>query len=255
MIEDADENEHSATILDAVAEEAENPTFELPWRRIEVVLASPFVRVTALIPVIGYLIVYGDAFQDWFKPSSIGGSLFLSGDLRLRFLYYGGLMVIFALIIYWLFAPALIRRFKDELHLRDYFYASGMPADILEAIHELEKMARSKSAGINLESTFESKLGVYIQAANLRMSGAHECATLEDLIQRAHDAADIHARDMRVIELKDAGHDIVRLSYRYLQGNKRVLRRMCFLFAGAGIALTLVPAVETLLMVILIDFF
>lgn len=234
--------------------ESANPTFTLPWRTVATILSSPFVRVAALVPLVGYLIIYGDAFQDWFNLSSIGSSLFLSGELRLRLFYYGGLMVLTATMIYWLAAPSLIKRFTDETQLRDYFFTSARPSDIEDAIDSLRSLNANRSSGSGLEYAFREKLLQFNKLTAAKIGDEREHRSLEKMIAVAKRGV---AKKNRIIEknkFEVLAYELVRLNYRYSQGCRNFARRGSYACAVIGIFLTLIPAVETLFMVLIIDF-
>jgi hypothetical protein len=92
----------------------------IPWSAISGIGNSTPARLTALAPLIGYLIIYNQLIADFFFLSKAGKVhdnspvtiLDLFRDNKLTFLYFGLVLFGVGAIIFSLFAPKSIRKYK-----------------------------------------------------------------------------------------------------------------------------------------------
>lgn len=92
----------------------------IPWSSIASIGSSAPARLTALAPLIGYLIIYNQFIAEFFFLSNIGPasdlprlSVFdLLRDLKLTFLYFGLVFFGIGAILFLFFAPKSIRKYK-----------------------------------------------------------------------------------------------------------------------------------------------
>jgi len=110
------------------------------WTGITKLIQSPAFRASSFLPVVGYMILYGDAFQGWFEFSVLGDDLILSSSLRLHFLYWGGILIFAATMLHIKFCPSLIKRFPDEGAYIDNFIIAFSPLPVVEAVDSLAKL-------------------------------------------------------------------------------------------------------------------
>jgi hypothetical protein len=91
-----------------------------PWPAIAGIGNSPPARLTALAPLIGYLVIYNQFIADFFFLSESGSAtrlgpatiLDLLSDARLTFLYFGLVFFGIGAILFALLAPKSIRKYK-----------------------------------------------------------------------------------------------------------------------------------------------
>lgn len=92
----------------------------IPWSAIAAVGNSTPVRLTALAPLIGYLIIYNQLIADFFFLSKSSSAVILEHptrfdlfrELKLAFLYFGLLFFGIGSISFSLFAPKSVRKYK-----------------------------------------------------------------------------------------------------------------------------------------------
>lgn len=120
----------------------------IPWSSIAGIGNSAPARLTALVPLVGYLIIYNKIIADFFFLSinsiteSVGPAsiLDLFRSLKLTFLYFGLLLFGMGAIIFALSAPSRIRRYKTPEE-----YVLGMEAAQTEwlIVDSLTRVGRS----------------------------------------------------------------------------------------------------------------
>lgn len=110
---------------------------QVTWSRAAILVRSPIARLAASVPLLGYLVLYGDQFQGIFSFSE--GALktevlWLDTAARTRLLYYGALLIAIAVGIYLFRCPDICRRHKNHQLAVDEFVRIGSSEDILSAI-------------------------------------------------------------------------------------------------------------------------
>ena len=94
-------------------------------------------RESSFLPIAGYLILYGDAFQSWFQFSVLGQEWLFTTSVRLHLLYWGGVFIFAAAILHISFCPGLVKRFPDQDEYVENFISAYSPRPVIEAIHSL----------------------------------------------------------------------------------------------------------------------
>jgi hypothetical protein len=92
----------------------------LPWSRLRPVGNSLVVKLTIIIPVIGYLIIFNDKLAGYANLiSEFGGNdrLGLSVSPRLFQIYFGLCFVAIASAVYSLACPSIIKRYPSAIDL------------------------------------------------------------------------------------------------------------------------------------------
>ena len=92
----------------------------IPWSSIASIGNSSPARLTALAPLIGYLIIYNQFIAEFFFLSNSGMAsdqptlsvLDLLRDLKLTFLYFGLVFFGIGAILFAFFAPRSVRKYK-----------------------------------------------------------------------------------------------------------------------------------------------
>jgi len=121
----------------------------MQWSHSSFLIRSPLVRAAALVPTLGYVLLYGGVFSDLFDFTGALGehAWTLSPSTKVRFLYYGGLMVLFALGLYLWRCPEICKRLHSYEQARDEFSRIGSPHDIHLILNRLEFRWRSHVFG------------------------------------------------------------------------------------------------------------
>lgn len=128
--------------------------YSLDWTSAGYLLKSPLVKTAALIPIFGYLIVFSSEVQSWLDLGALGTQLFISPELKLRFVYYGGVLVIGAFVIYATRCPSLIKQYKNEHELHSAPTLVSASDDIDRIIKHWVHIACSDATGSELDTNF-----------------------------------------------------------------------------------------------------
>lgn len=109
------------------------------WSYLSAIVRSPFAKVITIIPILGYIIIYGESFRDWFDFSvSIGDSiLILNADQRSRYVYYGAIILLLSWAIYYLFAPTQCKRHGNAENAADEYTRIGTASDIAKIVSKI----------------------------------------------------------------------------------------------------------------------
>ncbi len=111
------------------------------WSHASFLVRSPLVRIAATVPMAGYIILFGDAFDGAFGKlfdftGALGSShLLFSSEWKLRMVYYGGLIIGASLLIYILRCPSLSKRNHSDTEAIDEFNRTGIINDLLVEPH------------------------------------------------------------------------------------------------------------------------
>lgn len=114
------------------------------WSRTSSLVRSPLVRLAAAVPTVGYFVLYGDAFADMFSFTDKLGSeyLFLSAQMKVRMLYYGGLCIGVALLIYLWRCPEICKRNQTKHEAHDEFVRIGGSTFITLNVERVDELNR-----------------------------------------------------------------------------------------------------------------
>lgn len=123
----------------------------IPWSALASVGNSSPARLTALAPLIGYLIIYNQLIADFFFLSKGGGIgaepvtvLDLLGDLKLTLLYFGLIFFGIGAILFAVFAPTSIKKYKTP---EEYVLAMGAAQTEWLIVDSLTRVGRSAWKG------------------------------------------------------------------------------------------------------------
>ncbi len=106
------------------------------WRHVIGLLNSPVFRAVVFLPIIGYFILYTDAFHSLLSNHGLESDWILSLNERLSFVYSGGVSLLCAYAIYRTSCPPMIRESNSlELYL-DRQKTTGSARDVLSAIEQ-----------------------------------------------------------------------------------------------------------------------
>ena len=91
------------------------------------------MRIAAAVPTIGYFVLYGDAFSEMFSFTDTLGAEYLifSASEKVRMLYYGGILIGAALLIYLWRCPAICKRVHSTHEAKDEFMRLGGASDLV----------------------------------------------------------------------------------------------------------------------------
>ena len=274
----------------------------IDWKLAGYLLSSPLVRSAALLPVFGYLIVFSTEVQGWLDMGVLGQQFVLSHELKLRLLYYGGVLVVVGLVIYALRCPPLIKKYKDEseLHLAptrvsasdeldrmikswidislsdvgDHsldanfpYFAFGYCEQILHgsdrdfdrAIRRTDSLrfGRPRPRGPQHESSRDGLIE-FLKSYFDKIKEENSRSEISDQeTTHAVNALGIVNQMARVTRITGSALEIAHILYRIEFLRERFSRKfsayLTVLLSGTGLMLMIVPAVETLLQIVLID--
>lgn len=88
-------------------------------------------QFATLIPLLGYAILWSDQFEGWIMKfdRAFGGGSLLTPSQRVEFLYFGSVLILLGMVVFWLLCPRPLRYGS----LRDYLMAVAETADPREA--------------------------------------------------------------------------------------------------------------------------
>ncbi len=94
----------------------------LRWENVRSIANNDFTRVVSLIPIVGYLILFNDEIAGIASFNTLAGvgegdaSPFVLGGLaKLRFVFFGSLLVLFSYAIYRIFRPNELESSNNDL--------------------------------------------------------------------------------------------------------------------------------------------
>lgn len=96
------------------------------WETVKVVANNDFTRVVALIPVVGYLILFNDEIVGMVSFDALAGvdetrrsPFLLDGLTKLRLVFFGSLFVFCSFLTYRLFRPGVLEASKNALEFSE----------------------------------------------------------------------------------------------------------------------------------------
>ena len=117
----------------------------LRWEAVKGVANNDFTRVVALIPVVGYLILFNDEIAGMVSFDALAGvgeakrsPFLLVGLTKLRLVFFGSLFVLCSFLTYRLFRPEVLEESKNGLEFSELVrqrYSVHELAQIEERVH------------------------------------------------------------------------------------------------------------------------
>ncbi|MEL8055762.1 MAG: hypothetical protein AAGK66_06390 [Pseudomonadota bacterium] len=107
----------------------------ISWEKASIIIKSPLVRLAAVVPTLGYVVLYGDQFSSLleFTKAFDGREGLFSASEKSRMLYYGGLLIFCALVVYLLRCPAICKRNDNLYEALDEYARIGTEKQIRQA--------------------------------------------------------------------------------------------------------------------------
>jgi hypothetical protein len=115
------------------------------WDAVQGIANNDFTRVVALIPIVGYLILFNDKIAGIASFDALAGvgeadgsPFFLDGLTKLRLVFFGSLSVLCSFLIYRLFRPEVLEASKNDLEFSELVrqrYSVYELAQMEERIH------------------------------------------------------------------------------------------------------------------------
>lgn len=137
---------------------------KLDWQTAGLLLSSPLVRTAALLPFIGYLIVFSSEMKGWLDFGALGEPFLFPAEMKLRYAYYGGAWVIVAYCMYALRCPQLLKDFKTAAELHEAPTRVGATDELDDIISRWMVPVWSGERLSNLNEGFPYVLIQYSQA-------------------------------------------------------------------------------------------
>lgn len=229
------------------------------WEWITQVVQSPVFRTSSLLPIVGYMIIYGEAFQGWFEFKGLGEMLLLSASDRLRCLYWGGICMLISTSLHWGFCPRLIKRFPARSACVDNFVIAKRSQPVLQAVIDLAQLTGEHNSR---KAQFSNLMNHILRILNpkdpefmkLIAQGVPKLSEFERnrfLIQFGGllTNADTDKSD----RLTEPCIELISFSHTIQNGSRPILRITTIVFAIVGIALVVFPALDTFVRVVLIE--
>lgn len=96
----------------------EDRSFWVRWSLCAAVMQSRLPQAASLLSVLGYAIVFSEKYAFVSNGLSDATGAVVAPQFKLMFM--GGFFVLVGMIIYWLFCPYPIKRFRDRRDYVDY---------------------------------------------------------------------------------------------------------------------------------------
>lgn len=228
------------------------------WSWISKVIQSPLFRASSLVPVVGYMIIYGDAFRDWFTFDSLGEVAFLSPSARLRLLYWGGVLMLIATTVHSLFCPRLIKRFPDEDEYLDNFALSATPKSVIDAWHNLALLTSGHQSRAAKLSNLLNSIARSIQVSDkpiMSVLGRDPTDVSADQFATATSQFRSYlGRSLDKVSIKEICLPLIAYNHSVTRTSKPTIRIFAVICAVLGICLAAIPALETCLRVLIMEF-
>ncbi|VXC83939.1 membrane hypothetical protein [Oceanicaulis sp. 350] len=93
------------------------------WKTSALIIKSPVIKVTSAIPLLGYILLYSEQTNQIFDliPSLSGHGL-IDSDLKANFIYWGAILLLLSIILFYILALKVIKRFSyDEEYSSEEF--------------------------------------------------------------------------------------------------------------------------------------
>lgn len=159
-------------------------TPQLDWGSAKFLLASPLVRTAALLPLIGYLIIFSSEVSSWLDFETLGEPFFIPHEWKLRLVYYGGVLVIAAFCVYHARCPRFLKLHDSEDQLRDAPTRSGSVTELESISARWVAEASSNPTESRLDRNFFVFLAQYCKAVLRGNQKEYESAISEMQGQR-----------------------------------------------------------------------
>jgi hypothetical protein len=109
------------------------------WQPSALLNRSRVVQACSLLPLLGYVVLWGDATQEFVKnvlssDIALGNSAYLPWTVKLHLLYIGSAMMLVGLIIYHVRCPRLIRKFVDEYDYWQFAVSIKSPQVLVDCL-------------------------------------------------------------------------------------------------------------------------
>ena len=125
------------------------------WETVKGVADNDFTRVVALIPVVGYLILFNDEIAGMASFDALAGvgetnssPFLLEGLTKLRLVFFGSIFVLCSFVIYRLFRPEVLEVSKNDLEFSELVrqrYSVYELAQIEEHVHSQSWIERTEA--------------------------------------------------------------------------------------------------------------
>jgi len=230
------------------------------WSTVTRFVQTPFFRAVGLIPVLGYFILYGEAFQSWFNLSSISTFEILDGQARLRLVYFGSIFMLIALGLNAAFCPYIVKRFQSPNDYIEHVFNNLRPDWIARAVFEIHETAiREPIAGATKKDAIEAMrvmidhssypAGKLAKLLGDEIWTAHQQALDEAIGELSRNWAETTRRPA----FRHALEPLLNIHYWAMnEARSNRAQRITIIFATFGAVMVALPAIETFLRVVLI---
>ena len=178
-------------------------------------------QIASLIPILGYAVLWGDAFQEVVMrfELALGSSMLLDPITRIRLLYFGSTLMLFGLIIYWWRCPRPIQQFATRREYIQYVNEGGEQGE-----------ARSAAAAIKRAGPWNEEQKRFLPHKATQILGFE--VTSGDVF---------HASEGSTLP---AVFPVLQAHYELLDRSRPISSALAAAFTYVGTAVFLVPSVE-----------
>lgn len=249
----------------------------LYWRKSTQVLQSPAIRAIALLPVLGYLIIFSSELSGWLNTSMVGDTFLIDPFTKIRMLYYGGVALFVALILHSLFCPETAKKFDNGALAMEEFWREGSARKAMLASQRLLFYMRSNRYHPQLLSNlghihlalYKTSVYDYLAKSGFSFSNAEnealsrfkntqsrdkfqddDISSMQGVLKKAFEQ---HSKNQTLIK-ESLGASIIRTEYEFDQVRIPWFRIPAGILSGVGVILIAIPATETFIHVLTVDF-
>lgn len=204
-------------------------TLQPKWSYASALTRTRLPQFASLVPILGYAVLWGDAFQTWVMRFSVFGPPLLFSTLtRIYLLYLGGVCILVGLVIFWLFCPRPLRLYRSR---REYVEAVRGDRDSIE----------SGRAGAALAA-------VAHEFPPINNTGLIDVRQIHGIVVSDEEIG-ITKREPSAVTA-GAPPPVLTAYYEVLDRRRRVLSACCLSFLTLGGFLFLLPSLEVFFMAI-----
>jgi hypothetical protein len=247
------------------------------WHPSTRILRSSAIRAIALIPVLGYLIIFSSELSGWLNTTVIGDTFLIEPTTKIRMLYYGGVTLFVALLLHSKFCPDTVKNFDNAALAMDDFWRDGSPRKAHVAIQRLlfyicrdkfypkllstierNKLEQYKTAvfdylakaGFSYTAEQNEILSSYwVKLSGTPGSNSEFVRAMQDPLKVAFEQ---HSIENSLIKAA-LGASIIRAEHEFDQIRLTWILIPTTVLSWLGLTLIAIPAVDTFIQVIIID--
>ncbi|MDU8926317.1 hypothetical protein RXV86_02870 [Alisedimentitalea sp. MJ-SS2] len=225
-------------------------SYNFTWDDYSEFLNGYAAKASFLVPIIGYAVLFNDYVTDHLEfenlTNEVKTTFFLDSESRVRFIFFGFLLLAAANTFYRIFRPYAIKVSETSQGYADYFLKYGTAGTFLRLHQEIH---HSKFDPLTIDGKYYTDdWDLFWQEASWAGSGKNELIK-EDRNQKlvGYDRVNFSEAKKRH---ENVLLSILRETYFRESRKRRPLLVICLTFATVGYLLLLIPSIDLLLRVL-----